>query len=476
MSLCGTIIAGRYRIEREIGRGGMGVVVQARHLELDEDVALKLVHPDVVGSPNLAERLIREARHSFRISSEHVVRVLDVGRQDNGAPFLVMEYLRGEDLAEVLRRRGPMPVPLAASLLLEACRGVGAAHALGIVHRDLKPANLFLSARPDGTELVKVLDFGISRALSSGDSELTTSRAVIGSPKYMAPEQMIVSGPLDARVDVWALGVTLFQLVTGKVPFSGGSVTEILSTLRLWESGTSSLSEESESFSLGPLLARCLALEPSERFASANELATALAEFASPARESLLGDAGRHYDSEQSATVACGPPPIEEGPTGTTSSVSCLETPHAGVLPATSFWSQSRLAKGAVLLLFAVGASIGLFFGIVGTGTGMGKAATANAARSTKGSNTSGFPVATAPIGLAQGALTAVRPVAPTTAVVPSIATSDLVAAGAASNAASAAASAATTRGRVRPRDNRAPTPTTKTNTSGKDPWGWQRR
>src|SRR3954470_13666053 len=208
----GEILAGKYRVERVLGVGGMGVVVAATHLQLDERVAIKFLVPDALSSDEAVARFAREARAAVKIKSEHVARVIDVGTLDNGAPYMVMEYLEGGDLSRVLQAQGPLPVEDAVEYVLQACEAIAHAHVLGIVHRDLKPANLFLTKRNDGSQSVKVLDFGISKVLSgnsgasSSDAAMTRTRAVMGSPLYMSPEQMTSTRDVDGRTDIWALG------------------------------------------------------------------------------------------------------------------------------------------------------------------------------------------------------------------------------------------------------------------------------
>jgi serine/threonine-protein kinase len=188
----------------------MGLVVAAFHRDLDALVALKFLLPSLRESPQSKERFTREARTVMRLRNEHVARVHDVGDVD-GTPFIVMEYLTGEDLAKALARRGPLAVDEAVDLLLQACEAVAEAHKLGIVHRDLKPANLFVTTGSDGLPFVKVLDFGISKSTAAGDLSVTASAAVVGSPLYMSPEQLTTSRSVDARADVWALGVILYE-------------------------------------------------------------------------------------------------------------------------------------------------------------------------------------------------------------------------------------------------------------------------
>src|SRR5580693_7216018 len=170
--------------------------------------------------PEYVARFEREARTAVKIKSEHVARVIDVGQLESGSPYMVMEYLEGEDLQGWLEKQGRLPIERAVDFLLQACEAIAEAHAMGIVHRDLKPANLFCIRRPDGTLSIKVLDFGISKA-AGASMGMTSTQAVMGSPLYMSPEQMGSSKGVDARSDIWALGVILFELVTGRVPFDG---------------------------------------------------------------------------------------------------------------------------------------------------------------------------------------------------------------------------------------------------------------
>jgi len=180
----GEILAGKYRIDRVLGAGGMGVVVAAHHLQLDERVAIKFLLPEMLAQQDAVMRFSREARAAVKIKSEHVARVTDVGTLETGAPYMVMEYLEGIDLAELVRR-GPLPITQAVDFVLQACEAIAEAHALGIVHRDLKPANLFLATLPGGVQSVKVLDFGISKltglSASGGQDSATRTKALMGS-------------------------------------------------------------------------------------------------------------------------------------------------------------------------------------------------------------------------------------------------------------------------------------------------------
>jgi eukaryotic-like serine/threonine-protein kinase len=272
----GAVLAGKFRVDRVIGQGGMGVVVGATHLHLQQPVALKFLLPDLVHSPQIVERFVREARASAQLRGEHVCRVSDVGAFDNGAPYIVMELLEGSDLASLLESNGPLPVPLAADYVLQACVGVAEAHAVGIVHRDLKPANLFLTRRPDGMPLIKVLDFGIAKARSDRNFSLTQTSAVLGSPGYMSPEQLRSTRDVDVRSDIWSLGVILYELVSGRPPFTGESITEL--ALHIAMDPTPPLIGRMP-HGFDQLVHRCLEKEPAQRYPDLANLAHALAAY-----------------------------------------------------------------------------------------------------------------------------------------------------------------------------------------------------
>ncbi|AUX30706.1 MULTISPECIES: serine/threonine-protein kinase [Sorangium] len=227
----GDIIGGKYRVERVLGRGGMGLVVSAHHVSLRHRVALKFLLPEGRTTPGALERFFREAQAAAAIASEHIARVIDVGQTDEELPYFVMEHLSGIDLEALVETRGPLPVEQAVSYVIEACDALAEAHALGIVHRDLKPGNLFLASRADGSTLIKVLDFGISKASEAGalglNAKLTTSSVVLGSPRYMSPEHIRNTRTVDARSDIWALGMTLYQLLTGRLPFENDAVSAL---------------------------------------------------------------------------------------------------------------------------------------------------------------------------------------------------------------------------------------------------------
>ncbi|APR77188.1 Serine/threonine-protein kinase pkn3 [Minicystis rosea] len=280
----GDVLAGKYRVERILGKGGMGMVVAAMHLSLEKRVALKLLLPELMQTPELVARFAREAKAASRIEGEHVAKVLDTGHFENGVPFMVMEYLEGSDLAQLIKQRGALPPADAIEYVLQACEAIAEAHVAGIVHRDLKPANLFLTRRADGSPCVKVLDFGISKiALASDQGQgMTQTSAMMGSPNYMAPEQLKSARNVDARTDIWSLGIILQELLTGEVAFKADTVPELyISILQAPPIPLRSRRPDAPP-AMEAVIMRCLEKEPARRFASVSELAQALAEFAPP--------------------------------------------------------------------------------------------------------------------------------------------------------------------------------------------------
>jgi serine/threonine protein kinase len=277
----GDIVAGKYRIDEVLGAGGMGLVVAAHHLKLDERVAIKFLLPEALANPELVVRFSREARVAAKIRSEHVARMIDVGELPDGAPYLVMEHLEGSDLSSVVVKRGPLPLGEAVEYLLQACEAIAEAHSLGILHRDLKPANLFLCQRRAGGALVKVLDFGISKLTDGdGDQSVTASQAMLGSPLYMSPEQLVSTKDVDARTDVWSLGIILYELLAGKTPFNAPTFAGV--ALAIMQDPLPALSSTRTDLprELDLVLARCLEKARTNRFENVAELAAALAPFA----------------------------------------------------------------------------------------------------------------------------------------------------------------------------------------------------
>lgn len=278
----GTVIDGRYCVEELVGNGTMGAVVSARHLVLGRQVAIKLLRPERVRDPVAVERFRQEASAASRIRSDHVVRIHDVGATDRAIPFMAMELLEGIDL-ERLAERGPLPVQVAADCILQAAEALAEAHRSGIVHRDIKPSNLFLTERSDGSPLLKVLDFGISKLApeGGGDPSLTATQAVIGSPAYMAPEQIRASKYVTAKADVWALAVVLFEILTTKLPFDGDTVGSVLAHVTTSPPPSLRALRPDVPEEVEAAIVACLAKDPAVR-ATLGDLAAALRPFASP--------------------------------------------------------------------------------------------------------------------------------------------------------------------------------------------------
>jgi serine/threonine-protein kinase len=385
----GDVVAGKYRVERLLGAGGMGVVVAARHLQLDEKVALKFLLPEALANTEAVARFAREARAAVRIKNEHVARVLDVGTLPNGAPYLVMEYLEGIDLATWLRERGVLDHELAVRFVLQACVAVADAHALGIVHRDLKPANLFCVQRSDGRPSIKVLDFGISK-MTDGSAHttdpVTRTSSLIGSPLYMSPEQMRSSKNVDARADIWALGMILFELVTGRAAFLADSVTELAIKIATEPApGMRELRSDVPS-ELEAVVLKCLAKDPLDRPANVAELARALVPFAPKATAAVERISGIIDMAGLSATAPAHPAPVRVPASGVGSTqASAGALPALGRTTAGAARSKRLGVLGGAALVAIAATAMGLrraFVTPVAPRTG---AATASAAPSDQG-------------------------------------------------------------------------------------------
>lgn len=276
----GDLVHGRYRVDFELGRGGMGLVLQAHDQMLDRDVALKVVLPRMLRSPEAIERFSNEARSLAQLESRHVVRVLDFGAISSpaasaGLPFMVLELLRGEDLFSVAAREQGLSPSRVVRYAVQACAGLAAAHAQGIIHRDLKPENLFLATEPDGNECLKVLDFGIARSHSR--RALTRGHVGVGSPGYMSPEQVEGTGKVDQRSDIWGLGVVMYELLAHRPAFFGDNPQSLC--LQILTAEVTPLLEIRPNLppALVYIVERCMAREPERRFANVAELAEALA-------------------------------------------------------------------------------------------------------------------------------------------------------------------------------------------------------
>jgi len=272
----GEIVDGKYRVARLLGEGGMGIVVEAYHDTLDMLVAIKFMRSDMVAASGGAERFLREARALVKLKSQHAVKVHDLGVHRR-MPYIVMEHLEGMDMQTALDKHGPMLAADVARHIRQACEAIAEAHSLGIYHRDLKPANLFLAQGASGRIVVKVLDFGIAKIMrpaetkASLQSSLTGTNTLMGTIPYMSPEQLLSAKDIDARADIWSLGVVLHELVTGDLPFQGRDMHEIQQAIRFEACIMPALPA-----SLEPIIRRCLEKNREDRYQSAVELAIAL--------------------------------------------------------------------------------------------------------------------------------------------------------------------------------------------------------
>jgi serine/threonine-protein kinase len=396
----GDVIAGKYEVERVLGSGGMGIVFAAHHVALAERVAIKMLLPEAVKSPDVRARFLREAQASVRIRSEHVARVMDVGETERGLPYMVMEFLEGEDLGALVATRGWLTPGEAVDYVLQACEAVAEAHARGIVHRDLKPANLFLTRRADGSALVKVLDFGVSKPVSDeGSRGVTTTGRTLGSPMYMSPEQVRDARSVDTRTDVWSLGVLLYELLSGKAPFEGASVTGLLAAI---------VTDPPQPLPAGlavppgleAVIFRCLEKDRERRVQDVAELAAALLPFASES-------ARVHVERIQGMLVQRAPAPVPSEPSlGGTSPRVHGGAPEASSTLLDSTINASSRGRGRGLLLVLAGVALG----VGGVGLALSLSARAPSSAQAEPSRAPVATLASAPPEPTASAITAVAP------------------------------------------------------------------
>jgi len=325
------VLLGKYRVERVLGRGGMGVVLSAVHLDLDTRVAIKILHDADAQNPEAAGRFLREAQAASKLRSEFVARVTDFGRLTDGQPFMVMELLDGEDF-EVILARGALSPTEAVDAVLQAGAALAEAHAAGIIHRDIKPSNLFRTTRPDGSPCVKVLDFGISKVVDRlTDRPLTQPGSALGTPLYMSPEQLRSPKDIDARTDVWSLGIVLYEMLAGKPPFVAEQLLELVA--RILEVTPAPLETVRPDVppSLAAIVQRCLEKDRERRVGGMRELAEQLAVFASSegglaARRSSIVGQPRTSEAASDPQVVRAPPPADA------ERLEAAETMDAGAL------------------------------------------------------------------------------------------------------------------------------------------------
>jgi serine/threonine-protein kinase len=374
----GTVVLGRYRIDGLLGRGGMGVVYGAHHTFMDQRVALKLLLPEALTGPESVTRFINEARHAAKIPGDNVCRILDVGLLEDGLPYIAMEYLEGKSLEAVAAERRTVDAVDAARWTLEVLVAVGHAHARGIVHRDLKPSNLFLATREDGSQVVKVLDFGISKSTDPAQPNLTSTRGMIGSPAYMAPEQLRNAKQADHRADIWSIGIVLYELVAGATPFEVETIGELFSAILERDPSPLATRAPAAPAAFCEVVHRCLVKNRDARFQDVAELAAALAPFAGPDGQSLadrvrkaVGSRGAR-GSGQTLPDSTGPVPASAVPSSAAASAGASTGGARAPEPPTAAttgtpWSQStstgssrRVAPLAAVSLLAVAVVVGI--------------------------------------------------------------------------------------------------------------------
>jgi len=278
----GDTVAGRYRLVRLLGEGGMGRVYIAQRNEMGGHVALKLLRSDIDLPATSIERFRREAQAAAQLKSESVVRVLDMGVTDDGTPFIVMERVSGKTLAQHLVDHGPLELARAVDIVIDVCAVLAEAHAHGIIHRDIKSSNIALTKRPDGTELAKVLDFGIAKQTDADVSSLTETATVLGSPKYMSPDQIRDARQVGPRDDLWSLAVVLQEITTGALPFEAFTISGLFAKIVADPPTPARAVRADLPEAFEALLLKALTKDPAARFADAAEVAEALATFASP--------------------------------------------------------------------------------------------------------------------------------------------------------------------------------------------------
>lgn len=276
----GSRIADRYRVLRKIGEGGMGVLYACMDTVLTREVAVKLMRRSLAAERLLCERLLREARLAAQLRS-HVAQVFDCGTLDSGEPYIVMELLSGRDLYSTLRENGPLSPQALCSAMVQICVGLMEAHEKGIIHRDLKPENLFCANEPDGSTLLKIVDFGVSKQITTGMRSMTNPTESVGSPQYMSPEQITTPSEVDPRTDIWSLGIVMYELLTGALPFNGPTPAQVCASVLSDSVPPIADFRTDVPQALQAIVLRCLEKSRERRFSSVGELLTALRAFVS---------------------------------------------------------------------------------------------------------------------------------------------------------------------------------------------------
>jgi serine/threonine-protein kinase len=409
----GAVVAGKFRVDRVLGEGGMGVVVAATHLQLDEPVALKFLLEHAATNPESLARFIREAKAAAKLKSEHVARVIDFGVLEDGTPYIVMEYLQGKDLGAIIRERGPIDPASAAEYVIQAAEGLAEAHARGIVHRDIKPENLFLVDREMGWQEVKILDFGISkiaRPAAGGVSANISTQSIMGSPCYMSPEQLRSTSTVDHRTDIWSLGATLFELVSGRTAYdSAKTLPELIAAIL--ESPAAPLLDAIMHVPPGmrSIIARCMEKDRDKRFANTADLAVALLPFAPKRARAAVERAiavTKSAGMSSSPNVGVGltlagdveaptlpPPPPPAAVTQQSARPGGASTMQQMAV-STGSNAGSRRSKGAIV---GIAAGAVVVAGAIGAAVVLGRGHTAPAGAGTETTKATGLPSVIAP-------------------------------------------------------------------------------
>lgn len=272
IGLMGKVIDGKYKVESMIGEGGMAVVYKANHMQMERTVVIKVMQETLLVNKTSIERFERECKLTAKLNHPNIVSVYDVGRINDVQPYLVMEYIKGESLADKISRQGAMPITTAANIIVQICRGLQEAHSQGIIHRDLKPENVLLQEKTDRPDWVKIVDFGISHLLQ-GPKRLTKTGKMIGTPEYIAPEQL-KDRAIDVRTDIYSLGIMMYELLAGRVPFESESAESVLMKHLMVEPAPLSTYRDdiAENSHLHTIVHKCLNKNPDERYQSVTEL------------------------------------------------------------------------------------------------------------------------------------------------------------------------------------------------------------
>lgn len=369
----GDVIAGKYRVERVLGEGGMGFVVAATHLTLETKVAIKFIRDGVLGTREASVRFLREAKAAVQLKNPHVAAVYDVGTLESGEPFMVMEYLEGCDLSDLFKQRGALPPSEACEYVVQACDALGEAHALGIVHRDVKLGNLFLTRGAAGVPLIKVLDFGLSKAspFGGGETGVTMSAAVLGSPRFMSPEQLQDPRTVDGRSDIWSLGIILYTLIAGRPAFDADTVGKLFAKVMGEEPPPLASLVPGIDPGLVAIIQRCLVKKPEQRISNVAELANALAPYCvNPGHaHATAAKLAAVLASSKVADVAALAPGSTRAytsnpPQSNRSTSMDLGGPWAGSTPAAAPAKEglSRVGLGVVAAIAVVGVAVGAFY------------------------------------------------------------------------------------------------------------------